>query len=118
MTSISATLETTALAHLSSLAPDCEEVTAQSVDVSTYLNSAQKPSAGDSSRRREIARPGRLLAPLLRLYNVDDEGSHSPPRQALVETTPADAKHRLAIGLIETVFEVSELDPLPFINRR
>jgi hypothetical protein len=34
------------------------------------------------------------------------------------ETSASDASHRLAIGLIETVFEVGDLDPFPFVNRR
>jgi hypothetical protein len=33
-------------------------------------------------------------------------------------TSTSDATHRLAIGLLETVFEVGDLDPFPFVNRR
>ncbi len=73
-----------------------------------------------SSNCRETSRPNLLLASLQRVYMADNAALLPPAgRKAQPAITPtSDAARGLAIGLIETVFEVGDLDPFPYVNRR
>jgi hypothetical protein len=77
-------------------------------------------------RRSQPERPSVLLASLQRVYGGDERPVADAPeplndtrsKGRLAVVIPSSSPYKSAIDLLETVFDVSELDPLPYVDHR